>query len=99
MCSFSSFPIGLDSYKLSYILIFFIIPPLNLIEKSNTQQGLKNNPIKMVKSSDILKLVLVFHIVNLCVSLPLSSEDFYDNSVVSKRRTNYFVCKKVSNNF
>lgn len=38
----------------------------------------------MVKSSDLLKLVLVIYFVNSCVSLPLSSEDFYDSSAVSQ---------------
>lgn len=34
----------------------------------------------MVKSSDILKLVLVIHFVEFCVTLPLG-EDLYDSAV------------------
>lgn len=39
----------------------------------------------MVKSSDILKLVLVIHFVEFCVALPLS-EDVYDSAVSDNRK-------------
>lgn len=37
----------------------------------------------MFKTSDLLKLVLVIHFVELAVSIPLSDEDIYDNLIVS----------------
>lgn len=38
----------------------------------------------MVKSSDILKLVLVIHFVEFCVALPLN-EDLYDSAVSDRK--------------
>ena len=35
----------------------------------------------MIKSSDILKLVLVIHFVEFCAALPLTNDDAYDNAV------------------
>jgi hypothetical protein len=44
--------------------------------------------IKMAKTCDLLKLVLVICLLEFSLASPLSSEDVFDNSVVSENIKN-----------